>query len=88
MNSNDLHHRLITKIRLGIARSAIINLNNFPLESSQLTHQQIFPTAVMLHAALTIGRVMQPYHFTIMLVVSHVPKKQQLLSCMPCSAPI
>jgi hypothetical protein len=76
MNSNDLHHRLISsKISLRITRSAIINPNNFPHESNQLTHHQIFPAAVMLHAATSIDRVMQPYHFTIMLVVGHVALK-------------
>jgi hypothetical protein len=74
-NRNDLHHHLILKNRLRITRSAIINLNKFPLESNQLTHHQIFPAAVVLHTALSIDRVMQPYHFTIMLVISHVAFK-------------
>jgi hypothetical protein len=80
-NSNDLHYHLILKIRLRITRRAIINPNNFPLELNQLTHHQIFPAAVALHAALSIGRVMQPYHFTIMLVVSHVAFKVMKVMC-------
>jgi len=70
--SNNLHHHLIPKIWLRDTGRAIINPNNFPLESNQLAHHHIFSTAVMLHTAASIGRVMQPYHFTIMLVVIHV----------------
>ena len=67
--SINLYH-LISKIRLRVTRRAIIRLNNFPLELNQLTHHQIFSAAVVLHTASSI-RVMQPYHFTTMLVVSH-----------------
>jgi len=92
MNSNNLHHRLISKIRLRVTGRAIINPNNFPLESNQLAHHQIFSAAVMLHTTLSIGRVTQPYHFTVMLVDVHVmlqknkkgTKKQELLNlCWP-----
>jgi hypothetical protein len=68
--SINLYH-LISKIRLRVTRRAIIHQNNFPFESNQLTHHQIFSAAVVLHTASSIGRVMQPYHFTTMLVVSH-----------------
>ncbi len=66
----------IAKIRLRVAGRAIIHLNNFPLEPNQLAHHQIFPTPVALHTAASIGRVMQPYHFTVMLVVVHVVLKK------------
>jgi hypothetical protein len=75
MNSKDLHHCLISKIWLGINRRAIIIPNNLPLELNQLTPHQILPTAAVLHAASSTGRVMQPYHFTIMLVLGHVALK-------------
>jgi hypothetical protein len=48
----------------------------------------------MLHTAASIGRVVQPYHFTVMLVVVHVvlqkkTKKHELLGlrrpALPCS---
>ena len=93
-NNDNLHHRFITKIRLRVTGRAIINPNNFPLESNQLAHHQIFSAAVMLHTAASIGRVVQPYHLTVMLVVVHVvlqkkTKKHELLGlrrpALPCS---
>jgi hypothetical protein len=56
-DSNNLHHH---KIRLRITRRTLINLSHFPLELKKLNHHHIFPTALMLHAASSIGRVMQP----------------------------
>ncbi len=85
MNSNNLHHHLILKIRLRVTRRVIINPNNFPLESNQITHHQIFSTAVMLRTALSIGRVLQPYHFTIVLVVSQF-QKAAITELMPASS--
>jgi len=55
MNSNNLHHRLLLKIRLRVTRRAVINPNKFPLELNQLALHQIFSAAVMLHTALLIG---------------------------------
>jgi len=56
----------------GSGGRAVINPKNFPLESNQLAHHQIFSAAVMLNTASSIGRVVQPYHSTVMLVVIHV----------------
>jgi hypothetical protein len=85
MNNDNLHHRFIPKIRLRVTRRAIIHPNNFPLKPNQLSHHQISSAAVVLHTAASIGRVVQPYHFTVMLVVIHVvlqkeTKKHELLS--------
>jgi Na+/pantothenate symporter len=49
------------------------NLHHCLVLKSRL--HQIFPTAVVLHAASSIGRVMQPDYFTIMLVVGDVALK-------------
>jgi hypothetical protein len=76
-NNNDLHHRFIPKIRLRVARRAIIHPINFPFKPNQLSHHQISSAAVMLHTAASVGRVVQPYHFTVMLVVVYVVLKKK-----------
>jgi hypothetical protein len=88
-NSNNLHHCFTSKIRLRVTGRAVINLNSFPFESNQLALYQIFSAAVILRTASSIGGVIKPYYFTIMLVVGHVvflktkkgTKKQRLVNC-------
>jgi hypothetical protein len=71
-NNHHFEHRLIPKIGLGSTRTSIFNPHNLPLKPNQVTHHQVPSTAFMCDAASSVGRVMQPYHFTIMLVVVQV----------------